>query len=868
MSLPVEPSTSGNKPRIISDRLLKPWEKLRPGEAPTQYPKQWTVPRPQRPKWKPDPRTQQGYELSQSYANTSTQRPHIQETSFSGETSEVRVGTQPRAPTNRYTLRQRTSTATNRQSSVSEPSTSTGSRLETRIDIPQTPDISETAPLLPGVPTAGGSILGSTLGGTTSGLITAGGVLGGLITGFGLPKLFGGGQDGDGYTLPGSEYIGPGNAIKIGPARHPADQIARDHDLGYEEALRHATAAGFTKKQFDTEISKLDKTAWNSFLNRAKNHKDWRALIGYLGLRTKGFIEDKLGIQYPIFPGMYDKPPPNERPNWASLNEGQRRYAWEQYNLALVRRGLPIDHPIPGKQQGNADPLGDLDAIIKQPHEGEEELVRQLDQDQLEQDYIQGFDESYFEDHHKNVGREYNSEMADTGISAPKRARPADPNPSTADSTSAASKAKKKLPGTAKEQGGGLEGGPRSYALPHPTTSIHSYVRYYRKVHRFITYGIAYKPITKSDGTGSNAVKYHVMTTPLAEIPWDYVPLYLNKSEWTVLPQGSSVARVRLQVSQRNVRIAFPTNSTANNLATLNQNKNVITAIGLNKKVDAVPLKYISFQADQPMIPTDFDEWRYTDMVKMAEDMYGVETENTFDSHTPRHQMGIPQTLKTYLGLLYRTLTGRGQDGWECLQEYYKEHDADSTAGNVIVSAEYEPAVGLIKPPQLQVCRKFIEASVTIPRGSHLLEPQSTGITLSPTTGEPTAIKDYSNSLTKIGPDTTAGVSTWVQKIEKCQEYYQGLFNHPVPKAQPTVHIGIQPTIALTTANLITDQTNSSFTDTQGYFEVVAEAEVNTSFPTFRPYTSAVNVKEGDAWWGGDSLHIARPLFDGLYIKA
>ncbi|CAL1283296.1 unnamed protein product, partial [Larinioides sclopetarius] len=41
------------------------------------------------------------------------------------------------------------------------------------------------------------------------------------------------------------------------------------------------------------------------------------------------------------------KPHPAERPNWNTLNEGQKRYAVEQWQLARVRRGLPIDHPIP-----------------------------------------------------------------------------------------------------------------------------------------------------------------------------------------------------------------------------------------------------------------------------------------------------------------------------------------------------------------------------------------------------------------------------------------------------------------------------------------------------------------------------------------
>ena len=72
-------------------------------------------------------------------------------------------------------------------------------------------------------------------------------------------------------------------------------------------------------------------------------------------------------------------PPPDERPNWDSLNEGQRRYAWEQYNLAKVRRGIPIDHPIPGTS--NAEPA-------------------QLNQE--EQDYINEFDLSLLDNNTSN----------------------------------------------------------------------------------------------------------------------------------------------------------------------------------------------------------------------------------------------------------------------------------------------------------------------------------------------------------------------------------------------------------------------------------------------------------------------------------
>ena len=104
----------------------------------------------------------------------------------------------------------------------------------------------------------------------------------------------------------------------------------------------------------------------------------------------------------------YNKPPPNERPNWHKLNEGQRRYAWEQYNLALVRRGLPIDHPIPGGEQAgpsNAD--GDLDDLLDRPASGEAELAEQLGrelgqgQENVSGPSIEDFDESLLESDHQ-----------------------------------------------------------------------------------------------------------------------------------------------------------------------------------------------------------------------------------------------------------------------------------------------------------------------------------------------------------------------------------------------------------------------------------------------------------------------------------
>lgn len=47
--------------------------------------------------------------------------------------------------------------------------------------------------------------------------------------------------------------------------------------------------------------------------------------------------------------------PPNPPPwisswKWPYMNEGQKRFSYEQWMLSLIRRELPIDHPFPGDE--------------------------------------------------------------------------------------------------------------------------------------------------------------------------------------------------------------------------------------------------------------------------------------------------------------------------------------------------------------------------------------------------------------------------------------------------------------------------------------------------------------------------------------
>lgn len=43
------------------------------------------------------------------------------------------------------------------------------------------------------------------------------------------------------------------------------------------------------------------------------------------------------------------KPPPyTNKEKWNRMNNGQKLYSMRQYNLSLIRRGLPVDKTLPG----------------------------------------------------------------------------------------------------------------------------------------------------------------------------------------------------------------------------------------------------------------------------------------------------------------------------------------------------------------------------------------------------------------------------------------------------------------------------------------------------------------------------------------
>lgn len=91
-----------------------------------------------------------------------------------------------------------------------------------------------------------------------------------------------------GYTLPNSEFIGPGNPIPIGAAKDEAEQTAKDHDAGYRDIDPN--------KDFHQQVKALDEHAIEEFGESPR----LKAQIGKLGLQAKRKLEDALG--YPLYP--------------------------------------------------------------------------------------------------------------------------------------------------------------------------------------------------------------------------------------------------------------------------------------------------------------------------------------------------------------------------------------------------------------------------------------------------------------------------------------------------------------------------------------------------------------------------------------
>lgn len=399
------------------------------------------------------------------------------------------------------------------------------------------------------------------------------------------------------------------------------------------------------------------------------------------------------------------------------------------------------------------------------------------------------------------------------------------------------------LTGTAKGQGGSGDGNASSemviYHAERPLSIFGRKMSTYKKVHRFITFGIANTWINVNLTSPVESQRF--LTTALAEVPWEYPFLYLNQSEFDLIPNGSHVVEVRVKIIHRGNRIAFETAASTSGLATLNQIQNICVAEGLNKTGWGNNVFYSAFDSAQPMMATAISAVSYSNYPSR---FYGNDNP-TIDAIIPTHQIGFKTPLVHYWTLQTST---QQFGGTPPIAENINYFDGKTTINQEVGSFKWKPAISPLKTPLKHIRtglpRTNPSETLDVHINGNICETFTAGInnTVNNNAGAVGTIPQTDNTISN-----TFGANDFTIRtpIEKSQYMKQGPWGqYHKPQVQPSVHIGIQAIPALTTTGILTPI--NAWTDSQADWEIIAEMDVMEYQPTKLPYAGAPNVPAGD----------------------
>lgn len=428
------------------------------------------------------------------------------------------------------------------------------------------------------------------------------------------------------------------------------------------------------------------------------------------------------------------------------------------------------------------------------------------------------------------------------------------------------------MTGTGKEQasGGGSSAGQEQYEIERPLSNFGRKMSTYKKVHKFMTFGLADAIIN-----GAPTVSERWLTSYLAEIPWHMPVLYLNPSEYNLLPIGSHCKAVHIKVTYRGSTIQFQTNQSSTGLATLNQINDIGCAHALNKTGWGSNVSYTAFgNAAQPMIPTGITRPKYGEIAGtyrgMQNDFYGQDNSQiNFGSFIPKHQVARQTFLYNYWATNTRSATpgtASAPDlhgGWPCIAEKIQQFDGKTMVNKVVLQSSYTPKMAPLKQPLKTIAHaapfQSAGTALSVNNMGNLVQPRRANITRAPLVGTtPEQFADGANvvSVAEVNlnlsnnddqPAPTIPTLTYFTPIEKSQVCRSGYWGEANAHVQPSIHIGVQPVPALTTtALLIGDGAFDAWTDTRAYWEVEAVMEVVEHLPTAFPYGQVANVPLGE----------------------
>ena len=623
---------------------------------------------------------------------------------------------------------------------------------------------------------------------------------------------------GRGMTVPFMKYSGPGNPTNIGEPVNEADKFAKIHDLEYAYAKFRHNKGLITDEQFKKEIDAADikfmkSNGWN-VTSSMDPREQLASIIGGLGIGVKYGAESAVGQIYPSLEQDNSVDVPTTSSNLASQlmknlqNNVSRSQTTEQSSSMSTK----------GKKSNSGDRVetGSSGGDAELPHKSAGGGTVAVDPANIPQDI----------------------EMAN-------------------------------LTGTGKEQasGGASSDGMMVHYIEKPISIFGAKTSTYKKVHKFMTFGLADAIIRNGATADGNCF----LTSFLAEVPWHIPALYLNQSEFDLLPPGSRVSEVAIEVIYRGSTIQFETAQSNTGLATLNQINDIAVAHALNRTGWGSNVSYVSFNSDQPMIPTQINPPKYAPDTAgavrykgMVRDFYGSNNDaTTFTGDIPKHQTGRQTFLYNYWSTTQRdaatttTAANRMFGGWPCIAEKIKQMDGKTVVNQCVAKSTYKPKLGCIKSPHRMRSHglpfPIQNAGINVPVGGNLVASrtatiQNANAAPANSVGIPNSTAEtqanYGNFNSGANTEPTFTIYT---PIEKSQIGKSGMWGEQDPHIQPSLHIGVQPVPALSTsALLLGDGVFNSWTDTRAYWEVTATMTIVEQSPTAWPYAAQANVPLGD----------------------
>jgi hypothetical protein len=634
-----------------------------------------------------------------------------------------------------------------------------------------------------------------------------------------------------GWVLPTDRYIGPGNSLNRGTPQSEADRIAQQHDLEYAWEQHEYQIGEETKEEAEKHISESDTRAINKFSHSGT----LGSIIGHDGLQIKKGFEKVVGHTYPSFNEttkqssiagkMVKTILPAHQAWWNSLSKAHRDRALADpaYNYLFSDSEK---NPAIAKQEAAASKEG-----FKRPG-GVAPVFKQAAANAAKKQKLNNPQPST-----SAQGTDLENKVDPTKAQPTKTIQP------EISAATSSTDVEMGLPGTGQGTGGSGDGNANSsmelYSPERPLSIFGTKMSTYRKVHRFLTFAIAPNWINIDLTTPTEQQRW--LTTCLAEIPWDRPVLYLNQSEFDLIPNGSYVKEVRVKIVHRGNRIAFETGEVATRLATLNQIQNIVVSHGVNKTGWGVNRTYTSFTVGNPMKPTAIGAPIYN---TLDDEWYGFPNASaSFTSVIPSHQLGIEYALDNYF-CLANAVENFG--GVPPLQECMQYMDGKTTIDQTVGEFTYTPRMGMLKRPL-----KHLRSGLPVMQSAQILingtiEP---GTVVNPATGtiDATGAIQTNNSSTRNPSNTFAASSDFdmFALIEKSDILRQGQWGqYKQAHVQPSIHVGLQAIPSLTSTNILGPIEN--WTDGQATWDVICEMDVMEHQPTKLPYATVANVPAGD----------------------